>query len=39
MLVYKSVTIGNLGEPVVIYRDTGPKVRLMQAEREKEVSQ
>jgi len=36
MLVYKNVTIGNFGEPVVI-RDTGPKAQLMQAEREKEV--
>lgn len=39
MLVYKSMTIGNFGEPVVIYRDTVPKARLMQAEREKEVLQ
>jgi hypothetical protein len=33
------MTIGNFGEPVVIYRDTGPEARLMQAEREKEVLQ
>jgi len=37
MLVYKNVTIGNFGAPVVI-RDTVPKVQLMQAEREKEVA-